>query len=93
VQRLALDPQTGAVWVNEHGPLGGDELNRVQKGEFHGWPRATYAAHYRTGERFTPDRTLEDAVAPSAVWTSAVAPSGLAFYTGDRFPDWYGNLF
>jgi len=93
VQGLALDPQTGAVWANEHGPLGGDELNRVQKGEFHGWPRATYGADYRTGERFTPDRTLEDAVAPSAVWTPAVAPSGLAFYTGDRFPDWYGNLF
>jgi aldose sugar dehydrogenase len=93
IQGLVVDPQTGNVWATEHGPLGGDELNLVQKGENHGWPLVTYGADYRTGQRFTPHRTREDMVPPKAVWTPALAPSGLEIYTGDAFPDWQGNLF
>ncbi|QKT02691.1 PQQ-dependent sugar dehydrogenase [Ectothiorhodospiraceae bacterium 2226] len=93
IQGLAYDRDNDRIWVNEHGPLGGDELNLVQKGANHGWPLATYGADYRTGQRFTPHRTLEGGVAPKAVWTPAVAPSGLMVYTGDQFPDWRGDLF
>jgi aldose sugar dehydrogenase len=93
IQGLAVDPRTGAVWANEHGPLGGDELNLVQEGGNHGWPLTTYGGDYRTGERFTPHRTREDMVPPKAVWVPAVAPSGLEIYTGDAFPGWQGNLF
>ena len=93
IQGMALDPDTGNVWVNDHGPLGGDELNLVQRGENHGWPLATYGADYRTGERFAEYYVLPDGVAPKAVWTPAKAPSGIAFYTADVFEDWQGDLF
>jgi aldose sugar dehydrogenase len=93
VQGIAVDVESGNIWANEHGPLGGDELNLVHRGKNHGWPEATYGADYRTGERFTEHRTRRDMVSPRAVWTPAVAPSGLEFYTGDAFPEWRGNLF
>jgi aldose sugar dehydrogenase len=93
IQGLTVDYSTGNVWATEHGPLGGDELNLVRPGANHGWPLATYGADYRSGERFTPDRTREGMAPPKAVWTPAVAPSGLEVYTGDAFPDWWGNLF
>jgi aldose sugar dehydrogenase len=93
IQGLTVDYSTGNVWASEHGPLGGDELNLVRPGANHGWPLATYGADYRSGERFTPDRTREGMASPKAVWTPAVAPSGLEVYTGDAFPDWRGNLF
>jgi glucose/arabinose dehydrogenase len=92
IQGIAADQQ-GRLWVTEHGPLGGDELNLAQRGENHGWPLATHGADYRTGQRFTEYRTLPGAVAPKVVWTPATAPSGLAYYTGERFPQWRGNLF
>jgi aldose sugar dehydrogenase len=93
IQGLAVDPRQQRIWVTEHGPLGGDELNLVQTGRNHGWPMATYGADYRTGERWTPHRTHPDFVSPKAVWTPAIAPSGLMIYQGDRFPEWRGNLF
>jgi aldose sugar dehydrogenase len=93
VQGIAVDARQGRIWVSEHGPLGGDELNLVQIGRNHGWPLATYGADYRTGERWTPHRTHPDFVSPKAVWTPAIAPSGLMIYRGDRFPEWRGNLF
>ncbi len=93
IQGMVLDPQTGNVWANEHGPLGGDELNLIRAGENYGWPETTYGADYRTGERFTPHRTRQDMTPPKAAWTPAVAPSGLEFYTGEPFPEWRNNLF
>jgi len=93
IQGLAVDGRQQRIWVTEHGPLGGDELNLVQTGRNHGWPLATYGADYRTGERWTPHRTHPDFVPPKAVWTPAIAPSGLMIYQGDRFPAWRGNLF
>lgn len=93
VQGLALDAGAGRVWATDHGPRGGDELNLILPGENYGWPLATHGADYRTGQRFTPDRTLPNTAAPRAVWTPAIAPSGLAVYTGDAFPEWRGDVF
>lgn len=93
IQGLALDSQTNRVWANEHGPRGGDELNLIEKGQNYGWPRASHGRDYRTGEPISPNVTVAGAVDPKVVWTPAQAPSGLAFYTGDRFPAWKGSLF
>jgi aldose sugar dehydrogenase len=91
-QGMAIHPETGQVWQTEHGPRGGDEVNRIQPGGNYGWPEARYADHY--DGRPIPDYAPGDGfVAPLLDWTPALAPSGLAFYTGDRFPDWRGSLF
>jgi len=92
IQGMTLDPETGRVWVNEHGPKGGDELNQVKGGENHGWPLQTQGRDYRTGE-LIGNLSVPGAAQPKAVWTPAHAPSGLAFYTGDRLPNWRGSLF
>jgi aldose sugar dehydrogenase len=93
IQGLAVDYGSGNIWATEHGPLGGDELNLIRPGANYGWPLATHGADYRSGERFTPDRSRPGMASPKAVWTPAVAPSGLEVYTGNAFPDWRGNLF
>lgn len=92
VQGLALDPKSGRVWANEHGPKGGDEVNLLQKGKNYGWPDATFGRDYRTGEEIGKT-SVEGAEDPKVVWTPATAPSGLAFYTADRHPKWQGSLF
>jgi aldose sugar dehydrogenase len=92
IQGLTRDPQSGRVWANEHGPFGGDELNVIERGQNYGWPLQTLGRDYRTREPIGKPR-VEGMVAPRAVWTPAHAPSGLAFYTGDRIPDWRGSLF
>jgi aldose sugar dehydrogenase len=93
IQGVARDPQTGRVWVNEHGPFGGDELNLIEGGENYGWPLQTLGRDYRTREPIGED-SVEGMVDPHVVWTPAHAPSGLAFYTGDRYPDdWRSSLF
>lgn len=91
-QGMAVHPETGEVWLNEHGPRGGDEINRVEPGGNYGWPLARLADHY--DGRSIPDYEPGDGfVAPLVDWTPAFAPSGMAFYTGDRFPNWRGNVF
>lgn len=90
-QGIALHPETGAVWASEHGPRGGDELNVIHAGRNYGWPVITYGVDYdgsRIGDTHAPG--MEQ---PLHQWTPSIAPSGLAFYTGDRFPRWRGNLF
>ena len=90
-QGIALHPDTGAVWASEHGPRGGDELNVIRVGRNYGWPVITYGVDYdgsRIGDTHAPG--MEQ---PITYWTPSIAPSGLAFYTGDRFPRWRGNLF
>ena len=92
IQGLTRDPESGRVWATEHGPKGGDELNRVQAGRNYGWPLQTFGRDYRTGE--TIGRTsVPGMIGPIAAWTPAHAPSGLAFYTGSHFPSWRGSLF
>jgi len=92
VQGLALDAASGRVWGNEHGPKGGDEVNLLEKGKNYGWPVATFGRDYKTDEPIGK-RSAEGMADPKVVWIPATAPSGLAFYTGDRFPKWKGSLF
>jgi aldose sugar dehydrogenase len=92
IQGMARDPISGRIWVNEHGPKGGDELNLVERGRNYGWPLQTLGRDYRTGETIGRP-SVPGMVAPKAIWTPAHAPSGLAFYTGDKFPKWRGSLF
>lgn len=90
-QGLAVQPESGWVWLHEHGPRGGDEVNRVEPGRNYGWPRITYGREY-SGGRIGPSEApgLEQ---PVLHWTPSIAPSGLAFYTGSAFPAWRGSLF
>lgn len=91
VQGMALDAE-GVLWNNEHGPQGGDELNRVQAGKNYGWPVATYGREY-SGEVITPAPTKEGIESPVIYWVPSIGISGMAVYTGDRFTGWKGNVF
>jgi len=93
VQGAALHPETGALWMHEHGPQGGDELNIVRKGANYGWPVVTHGRHYVTGLKIGEGSAKPGMEPPIHHWTPAIAPSGMAFYTGTRFPNWRGNLF
>ena len=87
---LALNPYTGEMWEHENGPNGGDELNILRSGRNYGWPVVSYGRDY-LGPRMTPSRgEFEE---PSVFWVPSIAPSGLLFYTGDRFPAWKGSVF
>jgi len=90
---LAFDPKTGRLWENEHGPRGGDELNIIEKGKNYGWPVITHGIDYpgtAIGEGITHKESMEE---PVYYWDPVIAPSGLAFYTGDLFPQWRGSVF
>jgi glucose/arabinose dehydrogenase len=91
-QGLAMHPETGALWENEHGPLGGDELNVLQPGRNYGWPLVTFGTDY-DGTRVSENTWRADLEAPFMYWVPSIAISGVAFYTGDRFPAWKGNVF
>jgi len=93
-QGLAYDPATGNLWANEHGPQGGDELNRIQPGLNYGWPVVGYGVNYgRTGARIHESTARPDMEDPTYFWVPSIATSGLLVYTGDQFPEWRGNLF
>jgi glucose/arabinose dehydrogenase len=91
-QGLTVHPETGAIWENEHGPLGGDEINVVLPGRNYGWPLVTFGMNYDG----TPisDATHRAGLEPPLMYfVPSIAISGMTFYTGDRFPNWRGNLF
>lgn len=90
-QGLAVHPETGALWENEHGPLGGDEINILVAGRNYGWPLATYGRTYE-GEAISDLTSRPDLESPFMYWVPSIAISGLTFYTGDRFPAWRGNV-
>jgi glucose/arabinose dehydrogenase len=92
VQGIATHPDTGEIWATEHGARGGDELNRIERGTYYGWPEVTYSREY-WGPRISDETSMEGARDPEVVWTPCIAPSGLAFYTGDAISDWKGDLF
>ncbi|NRA59032.1 MAG: PQQ-dependent sugar dehydrogenase, partial [Phycisphaerales bacterium] len=92
IQGMDIDPATGNVWATEHGALGGDELNLIEPGNNYGWPKATYSIHYNR-QTISEHVSLEGMVDPVCVWTPVLAASGLAFYSGDKFEDWNGDLF
>jgi len=93
VQGAALHPQTGVLWAHEHGPQGGDELNVIRAGANYGWPVITYGRNYGTGTRIGEGTHKTGMAQPVHTWVPSIAPSGMAFYSGDRFPRWRGDLF
>jgi glucose/arabinose dehydrogenase len=93
VQAAAINPETGVLWEIEHGPMGGDEVNIVEPGVNYGWPLVTLGVNYdgtTIGEGLTHAEGMVDAI---KTWTPVIAPSGMAFYQGDAFPEWQGDLF
>ncbi|MDT3679037.1 MAG: PQQ-dependent sugar dehydrogenase [Burkholderiaceae bacterium] len=92
-QGAALNPATGELWIDEHGPQGGDEVNIVRAGANYGWPVITYGKEYVTGFTIGEGSERPDVAPPVWQWTPSIAPSGLAFYMGHRFPEWRGDAF
>ncbi|WP_414693039.1 PQQ-dependent sugar dehydrogenase [Pelagibacterium sp.] len=93
MQGAALHPQTGQLYVSEHGPRGGDELNKIVPGGNYGWPLLTEGTEY-SGAPINPPAALpDDLVAAERTWVPSPAPSGLMFYTGEMFPQWQGDAF
>ena len=91
-QGLAFHPETGELWEHEHGPLGGDEINIVRPGANYGWPLVTYGKEY-DGKPVSEHVSRPGFEDPFMYWVPSIALSGIAFYTGDRFPAWRGNAF
>ena len=91
-QGLALHPETGELWEHEHGPRGGDEVNVIYPGQNYGWPVITYGREY-VGGRIGEGTHKEGMEQPIKYYVPAIAPSGMAFYSGEQFPGWRGNLF
>lgn len=90
----AINPRTGELWEVEHGPAGGDELNVIRAGRDYGWPVISYGLQYTTGKPVGSGLTAKAGMEqPVYYWFPDIAPSGLLFYTGARFPEWKGNLF
>lgn len=90
---LAFNPATGELWEQEHGPMGGDEINIVEKGGNYGWPVVSFGLNY-DGTPVGTGRQRQSGMIDSVWhWTPSIAPSGMAFYTGDLFPQWKGSLF
>lgn len=92
LQGLARHPETGDLWNTEHGPQGGDELNRVVRGANFGWPVIGYGVNYG-GAVIHEGTAKEGMMQPAHYWVPSIATSGLAFYSGDAFPEWRGDAF
>jgi glucose/arabinose dehydrogenase len=93
VQGLVIHPDTGDVWANEHGPQGGDELNRILPGRNYGWPVIGYGVNYTTGLAIHAGTHREGMEQPAHFWVPSIGISGMMVYTGNRFPHWRGNVF
>jgi glucose/arabinose dehydrogenase len=93
-QGAALNPWTGVLWENEHGPRGGDEINIIERGKNYGWPLATHGINY-SGQPIpeAKGKTAEGTVGPHHVWEKSPGISGMAFYDADRFKPWQHNVF
>ncbi|VAW89476.1 PQQ-dependent oxidoreductase, gdhB family [hydrothermal vent metagenome] len=94
VQGIAQNPWTKAIWAHEHGPQGGDEVNILRPGVNYGWPVITYGVNYGLGTRIGEGTAKTGMAQPIHYWVpKSIAPSGMVFYDGDKFPDWRGDLF
>lgn len=91
-QGAAIHPDTGELWIVEHGAKGGDELNSPKPGKNYGWPKISYGRHY-SGLKIGVGTRAPGMEQPIHYWDPSIAPSGLAIYTGNRFENWKGNLF
>ena len=87
-----FDADSGTLYEHEHGPRGGDELNRIVAGANYGWPLATFGIDY-TYARVTPFTEYPGTEPPLLHWTPSIAPAGMTIYRGDLFPQWQGQLF
>jgi glucose/arabinose dehydrogenase len=92
MQGAALHPKSGELWTHEHGPQGGDEINVMRSGRNYGWPVITYGVNYGIGTRIGEGTHRAGMEQPLHKWVPSIAPSGMAFYDGDKFPNWRGNL-
>jgi len=92
IQGAALNSKTGELWTHEHGPQGGDEVNIIRAGRNYGWPVITYGANYGSGTRIGEGTRKEGIEHPLHHWAPSIAPSGMTFYEGDKFPHWRGNI-
>jgi len=92
-QAAAINPATGELWEIEHGPMGGDEINLPQPGKNYGWPVVSFGKNYDGTPVGSGKSKMPGMEQPIYQWTPVIAPSGMAFYTGDLFPQWKGNLF
>lgn len=92
-QGAAFDPATGDLYAVEHGPFGGDELNRIEPGKNYGWPEISYGADYEGPPVGTGKQTMEGMEDTVHQWTPVIAASGMMFYGGAAFPEWRGDLF
>ncbi len=90
-QGLIFDKGTGIIWETEHGPRGGDELNIIRKGANYGWPVICYCINY-DGKPITSISKKEGMEQPEIYWTPSIAPCGMTMITGDRYPQWKGNI-
>lgn len=91
-QGLVFDPRDGVLYEHEHGPRGGDELNRIERGANYGWPLATFGLDY-TGARITPFTEYPGTQGAILTWTPSIAPAGMTLYRGAMFPAWQESLF
>lgn len=91
-QGLAVHPETGDVWLNEHGPQGGDELNLIRPGLNYGWPVVGFGVNYRTGIAIHGATHQDGMEPPVHIWVPSIGVTGMLFYTGDAFPDWRGDM-
>ena len=90
-QGMEVNPQTGDIWTHEHGPRGGDEINIIESGKNYGWPVISYGINY-SGTKFTEISEKEGMEQPAHYWVPSIAPSGMTFVTGDKYPELKGNL-
>jgi glucose/arabinose dehydrogenase len=90
-QGMAKHPETGEIWSHEHGPQGGDEINIAKKGANYGWSIVTYGIDY-DGTTISTENKKPGIEDPIFYWLPSIAPSGMAFVTSDRYPDWKGHL-
>ncbi|MGA7345323.1 MAG: PQQ-dependent sugar dehydrogenase [Pseudolabrys sp.] len=91
-QGLVFNPADGKLWEQEHGPMGGDEINIIEKAQNYGWPRVSYGVNYDGTPVGSGKATMEGVTDPIWHWTPSIAPSGIAFYTGDLIPGWKGSM-
>ena len=89
---LSWHPQTGELWATENGPQGGDEANIIRAGENYGWPTVSYSRQYR-GDRVSDRPWDARFVDPEVIWWPSIAPASMIFYSGDKLPEWQGNMF
>ncbi len=93
MQALIVHPVTGDVWLTEHGPQGGDELNLIKKGANYGWPVIGFGVNYGSGAAIHSGTRKDGMENPVHVWVPSIGVAGMTYYSGDKFPEWKGSVF